>query len=238
MATDNQDNENNTAAPSLSQRGAARRRVTRAGLGAVGVLSTLSAHATLQTTSMCSSPSNWAQSAGVVNSHIPAPKCTGKTSSQWWGMCSTTKSYTTNRTTGVTTTTITTNAVGWPGGCTASTMFSSVFYVNPTGSTCPSRTDSKGNTLATYDAGSYYCATFADLLKGQGCDPSGVGKEFVAAYMNIAKGYVGKGALVLTDLQNMWYELQMKGVYNATATVSWSPAQVADYLRNHVNFSG
>jgi hypothetical protein len=117
-------------------------------------------------------------------------------------------------------------------------MFSAVFYVNPTGTSCPSRTDSKGNTLTSYQSGSYYCATFADLLKGQTCDSAAVGREFVAAYMNIAKGYVGKGALVLTDLQNMWYELQMKGVYNATATVSWSPSQVADYLRNHVNFSG
>jgi hypothetical protein len=237
VATDNQENENNTAAPSLSKRGAARRRVTCAG---VGVLSTLSAHGAMATTSLCTSPSNWAQSLGVVNSHVPAPKCRGLSAAAWLKMC-TTKTTTTTSRTGVKTSTTTVSASGWPGVCGPNTMFSAVFYVNPTGASCPSRTDSNGNTVTNYQAGSYYCATLYDLLKGgQTCDTGSPtpGKEFVAAYLNIAMGYIGTGALKLSDLQNIWYELQMSGLYHATGTITWDAKTAASYLNQHINIVG
>lgn len=241
MATDNQENENNTAAPSLSKRGAARRRVTCAG---VGVLSTLSAHGAMATTSLCSSPSNWAQSLGVVNSHVPAPKCSGKSAAKWLAMCTTssskktTTSYSSGRAVTTTITTVTVSAASWPGGIKPSDQLSGVFYVNPTGSVCPSRTDSAGNTVTNYQPGSYYCASLYDLLKGNsGCDATSVGREFVAAYLNISAGNVGTGALSLADLKNMWYEFQMSGIYHATGTISWDATKLCDYLRNHINIS-
>lgn len=135
--------------------------------------------------------------------------------------------------------TVTNTVKGWPGACSASTMFSAVFYVNPTGAACPSRTDTNGSSVTSYQAGSYYCATLFDLLQGnQNCDvASKVGREFVAAYLNIASGYIGAGALTLSALQNIWYELQMSGVYHATGTITWDAKAVANYLNAHINIT-
>lgn len=81
MATDNQENNGNAAPLSLSQRGATRRRLAKAGIGAVGVLSTLESRATMSPM-MCKSPSG-ALSGGLSSHYGPAPVCNGLSPGYW-----------------------------------------------------------------------------------------------------------------------------------------------------------
>jgi hypothetical protein len=69
-------------APSLSPRGNARRRLTKAGLGAAGLLWTLESRAGMKTM-VCVSPSG-ALSGGLHSNYIgTAPKCDGKSPGYW-----------------------------------------------------------------------------------------------------------------------------------------------------------
>lgn len=81
MSTEHQPDQANSTPP-LSARGAARRRLTKAGLGAASVLWTVDSHATMSTM-ICESPSG-AMSGGLSSSYTrPRPNCDGKSPGYW-----------------------------------------------------------------------------------------------------------------------------------------------------------
>jgi hypothetical protein len=80
VSTDKQQNNGQTPPP-LSQRGATRRRLTKAGIGALGVLSTLESRAGMSPM-MCKSPSG-ALSGGLSSNYGPAPVCQGLSPGYW-----------------------------------------------------------------------------------------------------------------------------------------------------------
>jgi hypothetical protein len=81
VATDNQENNGNATPLSLSQRGATRRRLAKAGIGALGVLSTLESRAGMSPM-ICKSPSG-ALSGGLSSHYGPAPVCQGLSPGYW-----------------------------------------------------------------------------------------------------------------------------------------------------------
>ncbi len=108
------------------------------------------------------------------------------------------------------------NHTDWPISC--NTMFASVFYV-------------PGNYLQCDPkkaATSYLCATMQTLLSHQSYDTNNLAMQAIAAYLNILSGRVG--FLSVETLLAMWREVTTTGVYNPTAGVTWSRAQVASYL--------
>lgn len=103
VATENQENNGNAAPLSLSERGATRRRLAKAGVGAAGVLMTLESRATMSPM-ICKSPSG-ALSGGLSSHYGPAPVCNGLSPGYW-------KNHT----------------GAWP--CATDTWFADVFYVS------------------------------------------------------------------------------------------------------------
>jgi hypothetical protein len=81
VATENQENNGNAAPLSLSGRGATRRRLAKAGVGAAGVLLTLESRATMGPM-MCKAPSG-ALSGGLSSHYGPAPVCQGRSPGYW-----------------------------------------------------------------------------------------------------------------------------------------------------------
>lgn len=201
MATENQDNDKIQTAPSLTQRGAARRRLARIGMGA-GVLATLESKSAMASM-VCRSPSG-SLSNGLSTSHYgpQAPACSGLSPGYWKQ-----------------------SQHAWP--VSRDLTFTSVFYAVSPGTACPVRAASYDNGKY-YEPGSYFCAKLEDMLNPQSFDNNNVGMHLVAAYLNIQAKYVG--FLEVTDLQTMWSELQTTGRYSPTAGVYWDNAQVANYL--------
>jgi hypothetical protein len=201
VATENQDNDKIQTAPSLTQRGAARRRLARIGMGA-GVLATLESKSAMASM-VCRSPSG-SLSNGLSTSHYgpKAPACSGLSPGYWKQ-----------------------SQHAWP--VSRDLMFSSVFYAVGSGTSCPVRAASYDNG-DYYKPGSYFCAKLDDMLNPQDFDNNNVGMHLVAAFLNIQAKYVG--FLEVTDLQTMWSELQTTGRYSPTAGVYWDNAQVANYL--------
>lgn len=211
VATEHQDNDKNASEPGLSKRGAARRRLTRAGIAAGGVLATLNTRSAMASAGQCKTPSGWDSFKAAPNqnnSHYgDAGKCDGLSAAEWKNK-------------------------SWP--VPKDTKFCPTFYAD-TNVTCPTR---KGDlhyllTNTHYQASSYACCTFADLINGQTCDPNGIGAKFVAAYLNISSGRVT--VMQTGDLVNMWRELQTTGTFSPTAGKSWSRMDVANYLDNNLN---
>jgi hypothetical protein len=200
VATEHQDNDKIGTAPSLTKRGAARRRLAKAGMGA-GVLATLESKSAMASM-VCRSPSG-SLSNGLSTSHYgpKAPACSGLSPGYW------------KKSDRV-----------WP--VPRSLKFTDVFSAPP-GVNCPTRATSYANGDC-YNPGSYGCATLDDMLNPQPFDTNKIGMHLVAAYLNIQAKYVG--FLELTDLQTMWSELQTTGRYCPTAGVYWDNAQVAAYL--------
>lgn len=202
MATENQNNDKIETAPSLTQRGAARRRLAKIGMGA-GVLATLESKSAMASM-VCRAPSG-SLSNGLAASHYAngkAPACNGLSPGYWKQP-----------------------QHAWP--VSRDLMFTSVFYAVGNGTACPVRADSYNNGDC-YKPGSYYCAKLADMLNPQDFDNNNVGMHLVAAYLNLQAKYID--FIELTDLQTMWSELQTTGRYSPTAGVYWDNAQVANYL--------
>ncbi|WP_295991423.1 hypothetical protein [Rugamonas sp.] len=86
--------------PGLSLRGASRRRFTRAGVAASGVLLTLHSQPGMAC-DICNTPSGYL-SGGLQSFRGAKPVCTGRSPSYWQG-------------------------AAWPGGCNKTSMFSTVF---------------------------------------------------------------------------------------------------------------
>ena len=200
MATEHQDNDKIEPAPSLTKRGAARRRLAKAGMGA-GVLATLESKSAMA--SMVCRSASGSLSNGLSTSHYgtKAPACSGLSPGYWKQP-----------------------QHAWP--VSRGLKFTDVFYGTP-GTNCPVRATSYDNG-SWYNPGSYGCATLEDLLNPQPFDTNNVGMHLVAAYLNVQQKLVG--FIELTDLQTMWSELQTTGRYSPTAGVYWDNAQVANYL--------
>jgi hypothetical protein len=201
VATEHQYNDKTEPAPSLTKRGAARRRLAKAGMGA-GVLATLESKSAMASM-VCRSPSG-SLSNGLAASHYgtKAPACNGLSPGYWKQP-----------------------QHAWP--VSRDLKFSDVFYAAGTGTICPARAASY-ESGKYYEPGSYFCAKLEDMLNPQSFDTNNVGMHLVAAYLNIQQKLVG--FLELTDLQTMWSELQTTGRYSPTAGVYWDTAQVANYL--------
>jgi hypothetical protein len=152
VASEDQYNDKNAAPPTLSKRGATRRRLAKAGVGAAGVLWTLESHATM-TPATCKSPSG--SLSGGLNSHYgsTAPACNGLSPGYWK------------------------NHSGWP--CSRTAMFAAIFYVPGSINSCDlSKTatsylcvtledilESKG--FDTYNLGMHMAATYLNILSGK-----------------------------------------------------------------------
>jgi hypothetical protein len=153
VATDNQENNGNAAPLSLSKRGATRRRLAKAGVGAAGILVTLESRATMGPL-MCKAPSG-SLSGGLVNSHYgPAPACTGRSPGYWK-----------------------THAGAWP--IPTDTNFADVFYVPGNRYTCTVKTKNTNYLCSTmlnmvspqkfdkYNLAMHAVATYLNIKSGK-----------------------------------------------------------------------
>lgn len=190
----------------LSAKGAARRRFTRAGAAASGVLLTLHSQPGM-TAVICAGPSGF--QSGLVSARNPDPgACSGRSPGFWKNVDAPAdnghghhgpKQPMPNKV--------------WPAGATATTLFRTVFI-------CTSGMSS------TY--GSDTCTL--DWIMGTNAtwDKDNLGAHLVAAYLNVLAGYTSY--LTVNQLTNMWNELRDHGYFTPTAGVQWSRAQVVQYL--------
>jgi hypothetical protein len=152
VATENQENNGNAAPLSLSERGAARRRLAKAGVGAAGILATLESRATMSPM-MCKSPSG-ALSGGLSSHYGTAPVCQGLSPGYW-------KNHTGS----------------WP--CATDLWFADVFYVPGNRSVCTVKTKNKSYLCSTllnvlspqsfdkYNLGMHAVATYLNIRSGK-----------------------------------------------------------------------
>jgi hypothetical protein len=152
VATDNQENNGNAAPLSLSERGARRRRLAKAGIGAAGVLWSLESRAAMGPM-ICKSPSG-ALSGGLSSHYGPEPICQGRSPGYWKNS---------------------TNA--WPIPLT--TMFADVFYVAGSKQSCTEETKDKSYLCSTmlnllspqsfdqYNLAMHTVATYLNIKSGR-----------------------------------------------------------------------
>jgi hypothetical protein len=151
VATENQENNGNAAPLSLSERGAARRKLAKAGVGAAGLLVTLESRATM-TPLICKSPSG-ALSGGLSSNYSRATTCAGLSPGYWK------------------------NHNSWP--VSRSILFTSVFEVAGDKSTCTAKTLNKSYLCSTmlnllskqtfdrYNLGMHLVATYLNVMSGK-----------------------------------------------------------------------
>jgi hypothetical protein len=152
VATENQENNGNAAPLSLSGRGATRRRLAKAGVGAAGVLLTLESRATMSPM-MCKAPSG-ALSGGLSSHYGPAPVCQGRSPGYW-------KNHTSV----------------WP--CSTGTYFADVFYVAGNRRYCTTKTKNTNYLCSTmlnlvspqsfdkYNLAMHAIATYLNIKSGK-----------------------------------------------------------------------
>lgn len=192
----------------LTASGNARRRFTRAGLGASGVLMTLASQPGMAAT-VCASPSG-SLSNGLQSSHKPDnPLTCGGNSPGFYAN----------------------NPSGWPSNPVATLHFKDVFPVNASQAalgelsllevfkTVDNKNGGKGGK------GAY---------KSEDIDPHNVASHVLAAYLNIQT----KRSTVLTEtqLRAIWHEFQFNGggklgYYSPTAGVKWYGDDIVAYLK-------
>ena len=204
MATEHQDNDKIETAPSLTKRGAARRRLAKAGMGA-GVLATLESKSAMASM-VCRSPSG-SLSNGLATSHYgtKAPACNGIKPEDW-------------------------KTANWP--VSRDLKFTDVFYAANPGTSCPTRA-TKYKSNECYNPGSYFCAKLEDMLNPQPFDTNNVGMHLVAAYLNIQAKSVGFLELtdlqtMWSELQTTGRYSPTAGVYWSTAQVANYLASIHD----------
>ncbi|MGJ7915234.1 hypothetical protein ACI48D_07110 [Massilia sp. LXY-6] len=151
MTTDNQENKGNAAPLPLSERGATRRRLAKAGIGAAGILWTLESRATMNTM-ICKAPSG-ALSGGLSSHYSPATACSGLSPGYWK------------------------NHRSWP--VSRNIMFTSVFDVQGEKSTCTEQTINQSYLCSTmlnllskqsfdrYNLGMHLVATYLNIMSGK-----------------------------------------------------------------------
>jgi hypothetical protein len=149
VASENQENNGNAAPLSLSERGAARRRLAKAGVGAAGLLVTLESRATM-TPLICKSPSG-ALSGGLSSNYSRTTTCAGLSPGYWK------------------------NHTSWP--CSRNIMFATVFGGNA--NACTAKTLNKSYECSTmlnllskqtfdkYNLGMHLVATYLNVMSGK-----------------------------------------------------------------------
>ena len=198
----------------LSAKGAARRRFTRAGAAASGVLLTLHSQPGM-TAVICAGPSGF-QSGLASARNVDPGACTGRSPGFWKNVESSAASNGNGNGNGNGG-----NGNGhglpnkdWPAGATPNTLFRTVFSCNS------SMADTYGSDSCTLD-----------WIMGMNntWDAHNLGAHLVATYLNVLAGYTGY--LTVNQLTNIWNELRDYGYFTPTAGVQWSAAQVVDYLK-------
>ncbi|NHZ43617.1 hypothetical protein [Massilia aquatica] len=198
------------AAPpaSLSASGNARRRFTRAGLGASGVLMTLASQPGMAAT-VCASPSG-SLSNGLQSSHRPDnPLTCGGSSPGFYAN----------------------NLSGWPSNPAPTRKFKDVFTVNASQAMLGELTLAEVfKTSGNKNGGKGGKGPF----KSEDLDPHNVASHVLAAYLNIQS----KRSTVLTEtqLRAIWHEYQFNGggkvgYYSPTAGVKWYGDDIVAYLK-------
>ncbi|WP_028103232.1 hypothetical protein [Pseudoduganella violaceinigra] len=190
----------------LSAQGAARRRFTRAGAAASGVLLTVHSQPGMAAV-ICAGPSGF-QSGLVSARNVDPGACAGRSPGFWknadtagsgGGKGKPPKEPLPNKV--------------WPAGATANTKFRTVF-------TC---TAAMGQTY-----GSDTCTLDWILGSNAGWDKHNLGAHLVAAYLNVLAGYTGY--LTVNQLNAIWNEWRDYGYYTPTAGVKWTASQIVQYL--------
>jgi len=198
VATEDRHNDENPA-PGLSERGAARRRLSRA--AGAGVLFTLGSKGAMGVT--CLSPSGYL--SGGLNSHYGSTACGGGYSPGYW------KNH------------------AWPAGIDRTKFRFTDAFPMPVGKQCLSSTGVQQPASNT----SYGCALLDDVISrpsaSKSYDADRLGMHMAATYLNIRAGYVK--FLTVEKLQEIWREVTMNTVYQPTAGVTWSRAQLVAYLK-------
>jgi hypothetical protein len=151
VATEDRDNENKAAPSPLGEHGAARRRLTKAGVGAAGILVTLESRAGMSPM-MCKSPSG-ALSGGLSSNYGPPPVCSGLSPGYWK------------------------NHSNWP--VSRDTMFATVFGGVGSPSVCTAAMKNKSYQCSTmlnllskqtfdrYNLGMHAVATYLNICSGR-----------------------------------------------------------------------
>jgi hypothetical protein len=239
VATEEQHDEHK-AAPSLSDRGVARRRLVKVG---AGVLLTLEASASLASP-VCATPSG-SLSGALHNSHTGPATCSGGFGPGYWKK----------------------SDRPWPQGLDRATLaFTSVFPVGGSCQMMPAPVDTtpgegKGNgggngkskdhggnphgnpnapttpttptmpeAPAMVPVPSYQCALLDEVLSPQSYDDNNLGMHMAATYLNICDERVT--FLTVEKLQQIWGEVVTTGFYRPTAGVIWSRGELTEYLKS------
>lgn len=199
----------------MSGRGAARRRLTKVGAGA---LLTLGSRGALAKAPTCLTPSGfWSSGLNPASSHYGHETCSGGRLPQHWLECKT----------------------SWPGHIDAEKfLFTAAFPMAGRAAGCPAPSknkDSWENRWKNKDDNSrpaptsYECALLLDMLSQQGFDSQGLGMYMAATYLNIQAGYVT--FLTVAQLRAIWNDVSPPGgVFHPTAGVDWGRADVVKYL--------
>lgn len=192
----------------LSASGNARRRFTRAGLGASGVLMTLASQPGMAAT-VCASPSG-SLSNGLQSSHRPDnPLTCGGNSPGFYAN----------------------NLSGWPSNPAPARKFKDIFTVNASQAMLGELTLAEVfKTNGNKHGGKGGKGPF----KSEDLDPHNVASHVLAAYLNIQS----KRSTVLTEtqLRAIWHEYQFNGggkvgYYSPTAGVKWYGDDIVAYLK-------
>jgi hypothetical protein len=153
VATDNQENNGNASPLSLSQRGLTRRRLAKAGIGVVGVLSTLESRAAMSPM-ICKSPSGALSGGLSSNYNNAATTCEGLSPGYWLNHTS-----------------------AWP--VSNQIMFSAVFDVPGDKSSCTPQSLNQSYECSTmlnllnpqdfdrYNLGRHVVATYLNIMSGK-----------------------------------------------------------------------
>ena len=200
----------------LSASGAARRRFTRAGAAASGVLLTLHSQPGMAAV-VCAGPSGF--QSGLISARPNDPGACAGRSPGFWKNTDPAPGGSSNGNgkgkgkggKGPTPTPLPDKV--WPAGALPTDKFRSVF-------TCTLEMNS------TY--GSDTCTLDYILGNGPTFDKHKLGAHLVAAYLNVLAGYSGFQTVPM--LQNIWNELRDTGHFCPTAGVQWDAQQVVDYL--------
>lgn len=76
-------------------------------------------------------------------------------------------------------------------------------------------------------ANTYGRVTMLDLLEGKQFDGSGIGRELVAAYLNVLSGKIP--FLTVEKLKEMWWDLQ-NGGFSPQPGITWNALGLSNYL--------
>lgn len=188
-----------------------RRRFTKSGLAASGVLLTLASRPSLGA-AVCQSPSGFL--SGNVSQNGTPQICSGRTPG-YWG-------------------TNTDTSHKWPlpyktGACTNTKYTQQYNSWSPSGATMY-KNSTLGFHCTGHGAGYLNYSMMQVILLGGSGDPYQLGAHCTAALLNARMGWTP----VLTEAQvrGMFNDYASQGYYEPTAGVKWYPADIVTYLKS------